>query len=201
MLNQTRRTIGDYSGAWSGSDAEMQALIDRGTRDLARRALVIQQRATLSTTSGEPFVTLPADLIDIFTIFYGGHALQEVEPEAIQRIDVRTTSGAPERYAVIVDVMVLHPTPDAVYSLDLLYFSDDVTALPAACQTQPCLFAAGLALERWHRLSESQRYLSQPRLPSRQLLQMYDQEVTMLGAALSPYSRDGFDLLVMPAHS
>jgi hypothetical protein len=202
MLQQTRRTLGDYGGAWSGSDAEVQALIDRGTRDMGRRGMVIQKRATLTTVSGEPFVALPSDHVDAFAIFRAGHAMQEVEPEAIQRLDPRATSGPPERYAVIVTQLALHPTPDAVYSLDLLYFSDDVTALPAACQVQPPLFAAAQALERWHRLYESHRLLSLYRHhPSQELLVFFQQEVGLMAAALSPYSRDGLDLYKFPTYS
>jgi len=95
--------------------------------------------------------------------------LTRVEPEAIRRIAPRTATGAPERYALAGKLLYLHPTPDVAYQLDHKYFVEDVNWQPTAAQYLPVLFATAMALHRQHRQG-----------PVRQLLQLYQTELTML---------------------
>ena len=128
--------------------------------------------------SGSAVLTAPA---------LNDHAMQRVEPESIQRIDPRTDTGIPERYALSAKLLYLHPTPDLAYQLIHMYFSDDGAMQPQSVQYLPVLFAAGMGLMRSSRLVASQ-----------QLLGMVRNDIDVMAQNLWPGSRDGLNQYRMP---
>lgn len=67
-LRKLRVLLGDPGGTRLPSGTELNALLDRGRRDIARRGLAIQQRTTQNLTSGTRVYTLPTDHLQTFAL-------------------------------------------------------------------------------------------------------------------------------------
>mgnify|MGYP001616194167 FL=1 len=117
------------------------------------------------------------------------HAMHRVEPEAVTRIDPRTATGAPERYAITGKLLYVHPTPDAAYQLLHSYFSDAVSWQPSAAQYLPVVYATAMGLLLQHRSAPAQMLRDQ----------ILTTTLTLMAANLSPGSRDSLDSYRMPS--
>ena len=71
LLQKMRLALGDPAGVMTPGTGDLQALLDRGSREVARRGLLYQARQSLSVTTGVRVYTLPNDHIQTFTLFQG----------------------------------------------------------------------------------------------------------------------------------
>ena len=69
-LRKTRVLLGDPSGTLPGNgSADLQGLLDRGSREVARRGLLYQARESLALTASTRVYTLRSDHVATFSMF------------------------------------------------------------------------------------------------------------------------------------
>lgn len=113
-------------------------------------------------------------------------AMQRIEPEAFLRMASRETTGKPQRYAIAGKTLYVHPTPDELYQLEHLYFSDSSTWQPTIAQYLPVGYAVAQSIRR-------------RRMPAADtLLGRWESRVAMMSISLAPTSRDGMDMYNTP---
>ncbi|MBV4459176.1 hypothetical protein KVG96_14545 [Pseudomonas sp. COR58] len=97
--------------------AETQLNIDLNARSM-------EARTTLATVAGTETVTLPTDMLDMRRLQVVGTYNQPLSYRSPDEIGIdyaANTSGQPVVFTVIGGQLELGPTPDAVYSLELIY--------------------------------------------------------------------------------
>jgi len=81
---------------------------------------------TTTTTGGDSTVELPADFLqlrDLFVVTNPVRDLQYVSPSVFSRNGRVTESGLPVFYTIIGSEFKLAPTPDANYTVEMLYYA------------------------------------------------------------------------------
>jgi len=98
---------------------------NRINRELRSRANV--SRVITTTTSGTDIYDFPADLIELRSVSYvsgsNKNALSYMTPESGTREYGTTANGAPRAYSSLGKVIKLIPTPDAEYTIELIYYN------------------------------------------------------------------------------
>jgi len=98
---------------------------NRINRELRSRANV--SRVITTTTSGTDLYDFPADLIELRSVSYvsgsNKNALSYMTPESGTREYGTTANGAPRAYSSLGKVIKLIPTPDAEYTIELIYYN------------------------------------------------------------------------------
>lgn len=127
---------------------------NRINRELRSRANVT--RVTATTTSGTDLYDFPADLIELRSVSYvsGNNktALAYMTPESGTREYGATANGAPRAYSSLGKVLKLIPTPDAAYTIELIYYNQ-LASLSDSRTTNniltefPALYLYGACLE------------------------------------------------------
>lgn len=92
---------------------------------------LVSEISTASTTADEPRVDLPADFlmeVEEGALFYkdssgSWHTLQKEFWDSLKNAGLG--EGKPEYYAMLGDYFYIFPTPDASYTLKLIYFQQD----------------------------------------------------------------------------
>jgi hypothetical protein len=143
---------------------------DRLNRDLRVSSNVV--RAETTTTSGQAFYNLPADIIELKNITYeatsSSHALNYLSMESASREYGGVTSGYPRAYTLVGDNLKLLPTPDGAYGININYYKK-LSALSDSNLTNdiitlyPALYLFGSCLEGAIYLNDteqSQRFVS-----------------------------------------
>jgi len=130
-LTTLKQAIQDYT---ENDDTTFVNNLDNIIRNTEERILKLvdldyfRKNVTATTASGNKFLALPADYLSTFSLSYvnGGenvfllqkdvNFLQEFAPDA-------TVTGAPKYYGVFdVDNLILAPTPNQAYSVELHYY-------------------------------------------------------------------------------
>ena len=98
----------------------------RISRDLRLRRQVIP--GTLATVAGTRSVTLPTDFLEAENVsILNGDVEQNLEYATIERIGIKYPDGAgdgvPQIYSYEDSNIILGPTPDAVYTVNLYYYA------------------------------------------------------------------------------
>ncbi len=152
--------------AWLGNrgdiDSEIKDFIAlaeaRMWMDLRIRAM---EARTTDTASAE-YLTLPSDFIALRSIKIGGHVLDYMTPERMERTANSDTTGQPKTYSIVGDELQFAPTPDQSYTVELAYFK----RLPALSDSNtsnwiltnvPQLYLYGALLEAEPFLENDQR--------------------------------------------
>ena len=127
---------------------------NRINRELRSRANVT--RVTTTTTSGTDIYDFPADLIELRSVSYVSgstkNALSYMTPESGTREYGTTANGAPRAYSSLGKVLKLIPTPDAAYTIELIYYNQ-LASLSDSRTTNniltefPALYLYGACLE------------------------------------------------------
>ena len=127
---------------------------NRINRELRARANV--SRVITTTPSGTDIYDVPADLIELRSIIKRGTnnnvALAYVTPESAAREYGTVANGSPRAYSSIGKAIKLIPTPDAAYTIELIYYnklnnlSDSVTTNNILSEF-PSLYLYGACLE------------------------------------------------------
>jgi len=98
---------------------------NRINRELRSRANV--SRVITTTTSGTDIYDFPADLIELRSVSYvsgnNKNALSYMTPESGTREYGTTANGSPRAYSSLGKVIKLIPTPDAEYTIELIYYN------------------------------------------------------------------------------
>lgn len=95
----------------------------RLSADLDTRAM--ESRSTLTATSGNAWLTLPADLLEVRRLTVATDPVRVLEyaaPDQITHDFNSGVTGIPNAYAVIGTQIQLAPTPDAAYDFELSYW-------------------------------------------------------------------------------
>ncbi len=152
--------------AWLGNrgdiDSEIKDFIAlaeaRMWMDLRIRAM---EARTTDTASAE-YLTLPSDFIALRSIKIGGHVLDYMTPDRMERTANSDTTGQPKTYSIVGDELQFAPTPDQSYTVELAYFK----RLPALSDSNtsnwiltnvPQLYLYGALLEAEPFLENDQR--------------------------------------------
>lgn len=83
---------------------------------------------TLTTTGGNPYVTLPTDFLEHrkLELIYGGSCRREIPirpTTPISRAEQGAVSSLPEQAVIVGNRLFLTPTPDSAYQLPLWYYA------------------------------------------------------------------------------
>lgn len=87
--------------------------------DLSIKAM--ESSTTLATTSGNAFVSLPADFRNLRALTIDGVPFDYYPPEALAARYPDSEAGQPAGYTIIGRQIKLGPTPNAAYTLGLVY--------------------------------------------------------------------------------
>lgn len=96
----------------------------RLARDLRTRSML--KSATAPTVVGDARVALPTDFLEIRDLFVQGNPRMPVtylSPSAFTRDARADESGLPVFYTVLASEFQFAPQPDAVYTLEILYYA------------------------------------------------------------------------------
>lgn len=108
----------------------------RIARDLRLRKQIVT--TTLTTVGGTQGVTLPADFLEAENVSLKTTPQTQLVYVNIEHLDSQyptgTRTGSPAVYTLEGDSMLLGPTPDAAYQIDLLYYGK-FAALSASTDT------------------------------------------------------------------
>jgi hypothetical protein len=124
----------------------------RLARELRTRQML--KSATAPLTSGDPTLALPSDFIEMRDLFIQGNPRQPVSflsPSAQSRDGRPDDIGKPLNYTIIGLEIKFAPKPDAVYTVEMLYYarplylSDTVTSNVFLSQYSDALLYGSLA--------------------------------------------------------
>lgn len=96
----------------------------RLARDLRTRSML--KSATAPTVAGDARVALPTDFLEIRDLFAQGNPRMPVtylSPSAFTRDARADQSGLPVFYTVLAAEFQFAPKPDAIYTLEILYYA------------------------------------------------------------------------------
>lgn len=105
------------------------------------RARVMNTKGTVTTAAGQVSAVLPLTLLSVKSMSIAGEygTLDYLPPEMFAATYPDATyTGVPQAYTIIGDVAYFGPTPDAVYSVSVV-FADTVTPLTALAPTNTLL--------------------------------------------------------------
>lgn len=119
------------------AESRIKALLDDRLQDSAQ---------TLTTSSGVPYVSLPADYLGARSLSIPGSMgnLGALSAEQYEEGAAEGATGTPRGYSIIGDRLYLYPTPDAAYPLTVVY----TAAFPALTAGTP----TNALLTRWPNL-------------------------------------------------
>lgn len=86
----------------------------------------MQKRVSTTLTSGDAFVDLPNDFLEVTQIFIDSNpnkVLNYVNANQIELENTQESSGTPSQYTIIGDEFQLSPIPDSNYTLKISYYS------------------------------------------------------------------------------
>lgn len=103
IRNEIRRLLAESSiSASYFSDADINAAINAGIKDICIVGRVYEKSATISVTTGDPTYDLASDFLEIKAVYDaaapGGNLLDRIEPEHVNRLFIVT--GDPLYYYI-----------------------------------------------------------------------------------------------------
>lgn len=132
-------------------------------REVRHRRMMTRKTANLTTAR----LALPTDWLEAVNIQISGtnagSRLEYVSPFELDRVRDRTTSGQPEVYSLVADEIEFAPTPNATYTVEMLYYAK----IPAlATNTTNWLLSEAPDLYLYASLVHVEPYLgNDPRIP------------------------------------
>ena len=101
----------------------------RMSRELDARSM--EKRATATTVAGDSYISLPTDLREIRNVQLNTDPVKTLEYYTVQMINTDYAGqgqGKPKAYSIVGTEILLKPTPDAAYTLEIVY-GENVQAL------------------------------------------------------------------------
>jgi len=101
----------------------------RMSRELDTRSM--EKRATATTVAGDSYISLPTDLREIRNVQLNTDPVKTLEYYTVQMINTDYAGqgqGKPKAYSIVGTEILLKPTPDAAYTLEIVY-GENVQAL------------------------------------------------------------------------
>lgn len=101
----------------------------RMSRELDARSM--EKRATATTVAGDGYISLPTDLREIRNVQLNTDPVTTLESYTVQMINTDYSGqgqGKPKAYSIVGTEILLKPTPDAAYTLEIIY-GENVQAL------------------------------------------------------------------------
>jgi len=101
----------------------------RMSRELDARSM--EKRATATTVAGDSYISLPTDLREIRNVQLNTDPVKTLEYYTVQMINTDYAGqgqGKPKAYSIVGTEIMLRPTPDAAYTLEIVY-GENVQAL------------------------------------------------------------------------
>jgi len=101
----------------------------RMSRELDARSM--EKRATATTVAGDGYISLPTDLREIRNVQLNTDPVTTLESYTVQMINTDYAGqgqGKPKAYSIVGTEILLKPTPDAAYTLEIVY-GENVQAL------------------------------------------------------------------------
>ena len=101
----------------------------RMSRELDARSM--EKRATATTVAGDSYISLPTDLREIRNVQLNTDPVQTLDYYTVQMINTDYAGqgqGKPKAYSIVGTEILLKPTPDAAYTLEIVY-GENVQAL------------------------------------------------------------------------
>jgi len=101
----------------------------RMSRELDARSM--EKRATATTVAGDGYISLPTDLREIRNVQLNTDPAKTLEYYTVQMINTDYAGqgqGKPKAYSIVGTEILLKPTPDAAYTLEIVY-GENVQAL------------------------------------------------------------------------
>ena len=101
----------------------------RMSRELDTRSM--EKRATATTVAGDGYISLPTDLREIRNVQLNTDPAKTLEYYTVQMINTDYAGqgqGKPKAYSIVGTEILLKPTPDAAYTLEIVY-GENVQAL------------------------------------------------------------------------
>jgi hypothetical protein len=101
----------------------------RMSRELDTRSM--EKRATATTVAGDSYISLPTDLREIRNVQLNTDPVKTLEYYTVQMINTDYAGqgqGKPKAYSIVGTEIMLRPTPDAAYTLEIVY-GENVQAL------------------------------------------------------------------------
>jgi len=101
----------------------------RMSRELDTRSM--EKRATATTVAGDSYISLPTDLREIRNVQLNTDPVKTLDYYTVQMINTDYAGqgqGKPKAYSIVGTEIMLRPTPDAAYTLEIVY-GENVQAL------------------------------------------------------------------------
>ena len=101
----------------------------RMSRELDARSM--EKRATATTVAGDSYISLPTDLREIRNVQLNTDPVKTLDYYTVQMINTDYAGqgqGKPKAYSIVGTEIMLRPTPDAAYTLEIVY-GENVQAL------------------------------------------------------------------------
>ena len=99
------------------------------SRELDARSM--EKRATATTVAGDSYISLPTDLREIRNVQLNTDPVKTLDYYTVQMINTDYAGqgqGKPKAYSIVGTEILLKPTPDAAYTLEIVY-GENVQAL------------------------------------------------------------------------
>ena len=101
----------------------------RMSRELDTRSM--EKRAIATTVAGDSYISLPTDLREIRNVQLNTDPVKTLDYYTVQMINTDYAGqgqGKPKAYSIVGTEIMLRPTPDAAYTLEIVY-GENVQAL------------------------------------------------------------------------
>ena len=111
----------------------------RMSRELDARSM--EKRATATTVAGDGYISLPTDLREIRNVQLNTDPVTTLESYTVQMINTDYAGqgqGKPKAYSIVGTEILLKPTPDDAYTLEIVY-GENVQALSDEDTNNPIL--------------------------------------------------------------
>ena len=164
----------------------------RMSRELDARSM--EKRATATTVAGDGYISLPTDLREIRNVQLNTDPAKTLEYYTVQMINTDYAGqgqGKPKAYSIVGTEILLNPTPDAAYTLEIVY-GENVQALSdedtnnTILLRHPDAYLYGSLMNAYTYLMDEQRALQYDQLFTRIMDEIIrDTEKARYGGVLS----------------
>ena len=164
----------------------------RMSRELDARSM--EKRAQATTVAGDGYISLPTDLREIRNVQLNTDPVKTLEYYTVQMINTDYAGqgqGKPKAYSIVGTEIMLRPTPDAAYTLEIVY-GENVQALSdedtnnTILLRHPDAYLYGSLMNAYTYLMDEQRALQYDQLFTRIMDEIIrDTEKARYGGVLS----------------
>ena len=163
-----------------------EAVIRRKLRTMGE-----EKRANADTLPGDATLSLPADFNGMRDVFIRGDPITPLSQVALSKLrssQAGSSVGKPTMYAVTDDQLLLAPTPDAAYRVEMHYYAfsplSDIVSSNAVLASHPDLYLHLSLAEGFRYMNDDQRELKMLTLAQKTIEDiMANDELVRFGAS------------------